>query len=978
MKVRSARRARLALVLAAVALAAAGAPAAEAPRVTLRPLPSAPRLSAPPATGGRGDPRAARLRATVERARESVAAGQAARARERDANARGQRELQTALERLRARAGGAVEVKMDPRRRLPRMLRGRLQAATAAGPGATRAERTARAFLRDQRALLRLADPDAELALAREQRDELGRTHLRFRQRHRGVPVLPGELLVHLDGRGDVDVVNGTWAETPELAVAPALTAEAAVAQARAEIAGALDAPIPAPELIVWAPGDRPARLAWSVFVPATVSAQWRVVLDAATGARLDAWNTAMDADVVGSGLDLLGALRAMHVWSEAGTHFLVDASKAMFDPTSDPPDPDASRGAITILDAQHQPPTSDPQSIPSLFHVTSTSANGPWLADGVSALVNFSAVYDYYLAAHGRDSLDDQGGSILAIVRLGQDFQNAFFLSEQNLMAFGDAQPYAAALDVVGHELTHGVTFHSANLIYRDEPGALNESMSDIFGEMVEASVNGAPDWLVGSELSAPLRSMSNPGSLTVFGAPYPSHYSQYRRLGNVDSGGVHVNSSIVNHAFFQLAAGLVGNGIGIADAARIFYRALTVYLTANARFVDARLACVQAAADLFGAGSNQEQRVRQAFDAVGIVDGTGTPPPTPFPGTEGDDSTLFLRSELGTYFLYRLEPDLDGGTPFPLSFFDVGDKRPAITGDGSLAWFVDSLDDLCFIATDGSESQETCSFDLDPESSLQGQVASVAVSPSGDVYGFVLRDLFTGERLNEITIIDVTADPPDDVRTYTLDAPVTVPTPGGGISIATVEFADALEITADDEMVVYDALNILQLASGGAVEVWSIYALDRASGNIFAIVPPQPGVDVGYPALAQRSDGFLVFDAVDVASGIGVVLAGNLSTGALTPIATGIDGFSVPGYSGDDTRVIYSFAAATETGFSLRAQTVAGRVTPQGAPVPWITDGDYSTVYRRGPFVPEPGAGTLAAAAALALAALARRRAR
>ncbi|HSJ97871.1 MAG TPA: hypothetical protein VLC53_12400, partial [Myxococcota bacterium] len=182
---------------------------------------------------------------------------------------------------------------------------------------------------------------------------------------------------------------------------------------------------------------------------------------------------------------------------------------------------------------------------------------------------------------------------------------------------------------------------------------------------------------------------------------------------------------------------------------------------------------------------------------------------------------------------------------------------------------------------------------------------------------------------------------------------------------------------ISADDQLVLYDALNSLQLAGGGRVEVWSIYALDRATGQIFAIVPPQPGVDVGYPALAQRSDNFLVFDAVDIASSVGSVLAGNLDTGVLTTVASGLDGFAVPGYNGDDTRVIYSAAAATPSAYSLLAQPVSGRVTPQGDPVGWIADADYSAVYRRGAFVPEPGAGALGAVTAVALAVLAHRRA-
>ena len=88
----------------------------------------------------------------------------------------------------------------------------------------------------------------------------------------------------------------------------------------------------------------------------------------------------------------------------------------------------------------------------------------------------------------HGWDSFDDEGASITAIVRLGQDFNNAFWHSGLNLLAFGDAKRYAGALDIVGHELTHGVITHSANLVYRDQPGALNEAFADIFGEMIEA----------------------------------------------------------------------------------------------------------------------------------------------------------------------------------------------------------------------------------------------------------------------------------------------------------------------------------------------------------------------------------------------------------------------------------------------------------------------------------------------------------
>lgn len=958
---------RFAASAAAAIWLAHAAHAGDPPPLAVRPPSMAARADAS-SRGAAPDPRTPALLAFVQRARTRAAELEVTGATARSERARSERAVADAIARLRERANGAVDVAMDARRRTPRMMRGKLQRATDAGPGATRAERTARVFLREQRALLRIAEPDVELTLVREQHDELGRTHLRFRQRVDGVPVEPAELLVHLDPRGDVEVVNGSWAPTPSVG-APSISAEDAVARARIETPGAIDAAIPDPEWIVWAPGGRPARSAWSVFVPASLTQQWIVVIDATSGEPLTSWNTVMEGDVAGNGTDLLGANRPLHVWQEDGTNYLVDASKPMFDPTSDPPGPQTARGVIAIFDAQNQPPNDNPDDIPDAFQITSAATSEPaatWLPDGVSALANLSSVYDYYRNVHGRDSLDGEGGSIYAVVRIGRDYANAFFSWTLNVMAFGDHDDYAAALDAVAHELTHGVTQHSANLIYRDESGALNESMSDVFGEMVEWHVTGANDWIIGSILREPVRNMADPASMSAYGQPYPTHYSQYRHLGDLDSGGVHINSSIINLAYYQLAVGLSG-GIGNGDAERIFYRALTVYLTASSQFIDARLACVQAAADLFGEGSLQQQRVRAAFDFVGIVDGTSTPPEPPFPGTDGDDSTLFLRYDavIGSYLLYRAEPDLDGNVPSLLSAFDVSSARPAVTGDGSAAWFVDSLNDLCVIATDGSQAQESCA-------GLPGQVSSVGVSPNGKVYGFVLRDADTGERRNQISVIDLSVQPPG-VATYELDAPVTTPGPNGSMSVATVQYADSMDFTADDRMVVYDALNRLEFA-GEQLDVWSIYALDRATGDVFAIVPPQPRMDIGFPSLAQRSDDFVVFDAYDVSSATGSVMAANLQTGEVTTVATGLAGYGVPGYNGDDTRVIYSDGADNDTGFSLFAQAVADRVAPQGAPTAWASDADFGAVYRRGTFVPEPSASALALFAVAALAALAR----
>lgn len=888
------------------------------------------------------------------------------------------------LDRLEANRDDRVRVRLTPRRRVPRFVEGkRLARAAARSLGARRAEATARGFLRENRKLLRLADPDGELQLRREDRDALGQTHLRFAQRHRGLRVEPAEVLVHLDRNGDVDLMNGTYAETPaDLDVVPELSSADAIARARDAVDGGAFAEVPDPSLLIWSASDAPPALAWDVRVPVSLAKQWRVLVDAHAGSVITAYNLAMEVDVVGSGVDGFGANQPIHVWQEGGAHFLVDTSKPMYDPSSDPPNPNTTRGAIIITDAVNQPPNDNPQTLPPVFNLSSTSPNGPWrpqgtttgpnVADGVSALVNFARVDDYFRTVHARNSLDGQGGSILAIVRLGANFQNAFFLHESNLMAFGDALNYAGALDVVAHELTHGITHHTANLVYQNESGAINEAMSDIFGEMVEARVKGtAPDWLVGSPpaLATPLRNMQDPSSLNIGGGfgPYPEKYSQ-RIQTTQDNGGVHLNSSILNHAFFQLVQGLPG-ALTRSQGERIFYRALTTYLTANAQFVDARLACVRAAEDLFGAGSAPVQRVKQAFDFVEIFDGAGATDPDPFPGTVGTDATLFLRLEPvvsgSAPFLTRREPPVDGPAGATISRFDVGVNRPAVTGDGELAYFVDSIADICTIDTAGGAEEDCLGF--------PGLISSVSVSPDGQVFGFVLRDSNTGQARNEISVIDLSKPPGQgDAVTFALRAPAL-----DGGSIATVLYADAMDITADNRFVVYDALNRIALAGGGYVEVWSIYRLDRETGNEFAVVPPTLGLDIGYPALAQSSDNYMVFDVLDDETGASIIYAANLNQGDEIAVGENPDGFGVPSYTGNDGAVVFSIAdVSAATGSKLVSRPLQNRFTPTGSQQTWAENADFGVVYRRGSFVPEPSETGLGGIAIAALALLARRR--
>ncbi len=522
------------------------------------------------------------------------------------------------VRRLRRALSAEMQIKLRPHSRTPRQIKvgsiarreGKVlqQAVFGSGSRRERDENTAGAFLKSRKGLLRISEPEKEMRLARYFEDFLGRRHVRYTQRYRGLPVWPAELNVHLDASGDVDLVNGAYVPTPRrMVTVPVWSAEEALEKARIEIAGGDLAEAPGPELIIYAPGDRSPRLAWKTELAISLEENWLVVVDAANGKILTAYNQVPGERVSGSGIDLFGDTRLLDVWSEKGRYYMVNTAKPMYNPASDPSVIDKIDGGIIILDLENQAlPDSGNLYAP---RASSASPDAGWVPDAVSLAYNLSETYDYFRKRHGRDSINAEGGSILGFVRVDENYNNAFWTSEYNGVFFGDANPYAGVLDVVAHECTHGVTAYTCNLVYRDQPGALNEALSDIFGEMVEAWSTGATDWQNSTGL-ADRRNLSDPSSVSILpGYPYPGKMSEFysrsdpllQRLKDQDYGGVHVNMTIVSHCFYLLAEGMPG-AIGLEDAAKIFYRAQTVHLVSGSQFVDARLACIASAEELFG----------------------------------------------------------------------------------------------------------------------------------------------------------------------------------------------------------------------------------------------------------------------------------------------------------------------------------------------------------------------------------------
>ena len=266
-----------------------------------------------------------------------------------------------------------------------------------------------------------------------------------------------------------------------------------------------------------------------------------------------------------------------------------------------------------------------------TLYTGNSASFKSDYDRAAVDAHYNSEKVYDYFLNEHGRNSLDDEGMAITSYVHYGDNYNNAFWNGRWMTYGDGDGKQFislSAALDVTAHEMTHGIISNTADLVYRDQPGALNESFADVFGAIVDDK-----DWEIGENIMAPaaiadgnwrLRSLSDPNSVVVtnqqraaYGSGvYPAHMDEYYYMPrNVDNGGVHVNSSIPNHAAY-----LIGKEIGREKLGQIYYRALTVYLTPNSDFSEARKAIVQSAIDIYGEGNAEEAAVHAGFDAVGI----------------------------------------------------------------------------------------------------------------------------------------------------------------------------------------------------------------------------------------------------------------------------------------------------------------------------------------------------------------------
>ncbi|CAM4029636.1 M4 family metallopeptidase [Mesobacillus thioparans] len=485
-------------------------------------------------------------------------------------------------------------------------------------------------YLKKNESKTGIKDPERKLKVKNVEKDELGMTHVRFNQSVNGVNVEGSDIIVHFNKNNEVVSVNGRMNETidnAQLDTTASISSEAALKAAKSSVNASEELTYdPTAELVVY-PFEGKNHTAYKVNVNfmGDDPGNWFVFVDAKTGEVIDQYNGLMHADEMktqkGAGKGVHGDHRELHITqvkeANAGTKFaLADYSHA-------------NLGGIETYDAKNDNTASND----TLYVGNSAAFIGDYDRAAVDAHYNSEKVYNYFLNEHGRNSLDGKGMAIISKVHYGNNYNNASWNGRWMTYGDGDGEfmiSLSAGLDVAAHEMTHGVITHSANLVYRNQSGALNESFADVFGALVDDK-----DWEMGEDIMAPaakadgmtvLRSLSNPNGVVVSneqrraystnGGVYPDHMDEFYNMPtSVDGGGVHVNSSITNHAAY-----LIAQDLGREKLGKIYYRALTVYLTANSDFSDARQAVVQSAIDLYGEGSEEEAAANAGFDAVGI----------------------------------------------------------------------------------------------------------------------------------------------------------------------------------------------------------------------------------------------------------------------------------------------------------------------------------------------------------------------
>jgi len=466
--------------------------------------------------------------------------------------------------------------------------------------------------------------------------DRDGTTHVRLQRTYLGLPVVGGDLVVHQNAAGGLRGVSQTLRAPLGLAVSARVAddvAEKATLAGKANRSVSGERVAGSPTLVVDATGATP-RLAWKVVTSGVqhdgTPSRLASYVDAASGTVIRTEQEIVNVD--GDGQSLYSGTVPLQLTQSGASYQLKDPTRGNTYTTDMNNKSDSVLCSLLGFGCQTGTLFTSPDT-----HLGSGTTSSHESA-GVDAQYGTNVTWDYYKNVHNRNGIFGNGTGSFNRVHYGNGYVNAFWDGKKMTYGDGDGVNFGplVSLDVAGHEMSHGVTENSAKLTYSGEPGGLNEATSDIFGTLVEfyaANPNDPGDYLIGEEFDLKkhlgFRRMDKPSSDGSSADCWSSS------VGNLD---VHYSSGVGNHFFYLLAEGsgakLIGTvqhnsptcngstvtGIGRDKAGKIWYRALTVYMTSNTKYAGARTASLNAARDLYGAGSVEYNTVAAAWSAVNV----------------------------------------------------------------------------------------------------------------------------------------------------------------------------------------------------------------------------------------------------------------------------------------------------------------------------------------------------------------------
>ncbi len=518
---------------------------------------------------------------------------------------------------------------MESEKGIPVYVEGTLSNQKTFGNEADRAI----AFFQENRGAYKMVSPVDELTVARTDHDKLGMSHVRFHQNYRGVPVIGASLIAHFTPDGTLKTVNGHYYHDINLDVKPVITSDEAVATASEDLKTFFGEGNPTPPELVVFPWENRYYLCWRFFLMSdTPMGRWEYFVDAHTGKIIYNANRIMNDNDIGTGYGVLGDFRD-HIDTDynGSVYRMYDDTRRL---NNNPHGHDGQMPSNAYIQTNIAG-----GSLPGSI---ATDADNYWdnastQRPAVDGQVYTGLVYDWLLSALGRNGYNDNGATMLTSVNYYAEGDNNAYWNGSQIVVWSWSsgwQSLAGCPDVIAHEWGHAVTETCSDLVYQKEPGALNESFSDMMGAAFEWAHPDYddPDWDMGENgrlTGVPFRSMEEPhlyGDPDYYGTsdPYwidvencsPSYLNDYC--------GVHTNSGVGNKWYFLLSDGGVHHGItvtgiGPADAIKIAYRANQYYWTSSTDYHEAALGTISAANDLDITGAWGTQ-VSNAWNAVGV----------------------------------------------------------------------------------------------------------------------------------------------------------------------------------------------------------------------------------------------------------------------------------------------------------------------------------------------------------------------